>query len=169
MSLGDIATGFGASALLLERETSPADTRRRVGVPSAPGTDQRRQTASPLLASSEGGVSAYENGARDFDVFLCHNSADKAAVKRVGERLKQRGFAPWLDEWELPPGQPWQSALEQQMGRIRAAAVFFGGSGLSKWHEQEMRALLGEFVDRGAPVIPVLLPDASEKVPYLDS
>jgi hypothetical protein len=36
-----------------------------------------------------------------FDVFLCHNPADKPAVKAIGERLKDAGVKPWLDEWEL--------------------------------------------------------------------
>lgn len=35
----------------------------------------------------------------DFDVFLCYNSADKIAVKDVGERLKRLGILPWLDQW----------------------------------------------------------------------
>ena len=43
-----------------------------------------------------------------YDVFLCHNSSDKQEVKAVGERLRTRGILPWLDEWALPPGRPWQ-------------------------------------------------------------
>lgn len=95
-----------------------------------------------------------------FDVFLCHNSADKPSVKRIGARLKAQGILPWLDEWELPPGQPWQALLEQQITRIGSAAVFIGASGISPWHQQEMRGFLSEFADRQVPVIPVLLPDA---------
>jgi len=33
-----------------------------------------------------------------FDVFLCHNSADKSAVKRIGQKLMDVGILPWLDE-----------------------------------------------------------------------
>lgn len=98
--------------------------------------------------------------ANRFDVFLCHNSADKPTVKRIGEQLKQRGILPWLDEWELPPGQPWQALLEQRIGNIRSAAVCIGTSGISPWHQQEMRGFIAEFVERQVPVIPVLLPDA---------
>ena len=49
----------------------------------------------------------------DFDVFLCHHAVDKPAVKQVGERLKDRGILPWLDEWELRPGLPWQRLLRR--------------------------------------------------------
>src|SRR5262249_17953985 len=66
---------------------------------------------------------------KDFDVFLCHNHRDKVEVKRVGEQLKERGFVPWLDEWELPPGRPWQDLLEKQIRRIKSAAVFVGKDG----------------------------------------
>jgi TIR domain/CHAT domain len=95
-----------------------------------------------------------------FDVFLCHNTDDKPAVKRIGEQLKRQGLLPWLDEWELPPGVPWQQQLEVQIVAIRAAAVFVGRAGIGPWQQEELAALLSEFHRRKCPVIPVLLPDA---------
>jgi hypothetical protein len=99
----------------------------------------------------------------DYDVFLCHNSADKPAVKETGERLKQRGILPWLDEWELRPGLPWQRALERQIEKVKSAAVFVGSDGIGPWEQMELEAFLQEFVSRECPVIPVLLPDATRK------
>lgn len=99
----------------------------------------------------------------DFDVFLCHNSEDKPAVKEIGQRLKEQGILPWLDEWELRPGLPWQRLLEQQIAQIKSAAVFIGQSGIGPWQQLELEAFLREFVARGCPVIPVLLPDAPKK------
>ena len=98
-----------------------------------------------------------------FDVFLCHSSKDKPAVKSIGQRLKENGLLPWLDIWELPPGQPWQPLLERQIGSIRAAAVFVGAGGLGPWQEQELYTFLREFVRRQVPVIPVLLPEAPKE------
>jgi hypothetical protein len=98
-----------------------------------------------------------------FDVFLCHNSADKPDVKKIGKQLEERGILPWLDEWELRPGQPWQRLLEQQIGNIKSAAVFVGSAGVGPWQEQELEGFLSEFVSRQTPVIPVLLPDAPKK------
>jgi hypothetical protein len=98
--------------------------------------------------------------ANHFDVFLCHNSADKPAVRRIGDQLKEAGLLPWLDVDELPPGQPWQPLLEQQIQNIRAAAVCFGAAGIGPWQEREMYGFLSAFVKRGVPVIPLLLPDA---------
>jgi hypothetical protein len=96
----------------------------------------------------------------DFDVFLCHNDADKPIVRWVAERLREHDILPWLDEDELPPGRSWQEELEQQIERINAAAVFMGPEGLGPWQNREMRALLNEFEVRQRPVIPVLLPGA---------
>ena len=92
-----------------------------------------------------------------FDVFLCHNNKDKLEVKKIGEQLKERGILPWLDEWELRPGFPWQRLLEEQIEQIKSAAVFVGKDGVGPWQRQEMDAFLREFANRGCPVIPVLL------------
>ena len=97
---------------------------------------------------------------RDFDIFLCHHSIDKPAVKRIGDQLKQYGLLPWLDESELPLGRPWIRLLEEQIEHVKAAAVFVGKDGFGPWQRQELDALLREFVDRQCPVIPVLLEDA---------
>src|SRR5207237_9243415 len=62
----------------------------------------------------------------DFDVFLCYNETDRAAIINLGERLKDQGLLPWLDVWELRPGLPWQRVLESQIGQIKSAAIFVG-------------------------------------------
>ena len=98
-----------------------------------------------------------------FDVFLCHNSEDKAAVIEVARQLQAQGIEPWLDEWELRPGLDWQDALEGQIEQIQTAAVFVGNAGLGPWQRQEVKAFLREFVERGCPVIPVLLGSAPQE------
>ena len=98
-----------------------------------------------------------------FDVFLSHNGKDKPQVRRIGKALKARGLAPWLDEWELVPGRPWQEALEEIITTARSSAVLVGRDGLGPWEVPEMRASLSECVRRGLPVIPVLLPGAGER------
>lgn len=100
---------------------------------------------------------------KDFDVFLCYNVADRLAIIDIANGLKERGFLPWLDEWELQPGLPWQSSLELQIAMIRSAAVFVGAGGIGPWQRQEIDALLRQFVKRGCPVIPVILSNAPLK------
>ncbi len=96
--------------------------------------------------------------AEEFDVFLCHNSRDKDEVKRIGEELKHHGILPWLDEWNLRPGFPWQRALQDQIGQIKSAAVFVGKDSVGPWQNWEIEAFLMQFAQRRCPVIPVVLP-----------
>jgi tetratricopeptide (TPR) repeat protein len=98
-----------------------------------------------------------------FDVFLSHNSRDKPAVRQIAQALKDRGLRVWLDEWELVPGRRWIPALEKALETTKAAAVMVGESGFGRWEQPEYEGSLSEFVDRGIPVIPVLLPGAPEK------
>jgi nucleotide-binding universal stress UspA family protein len=65
-----------------------------------------------------------------FDVFLCHNSEDKPAVREIARQLDSRGIRAWLDEREIRPGLSWQSVLEEEIQDISAAAVFVGSSGI---------------------------------------
>ncbi len=95
----------------------------------------------------------------EFDVFLCHNSEDKPAVRDLAQQLRERGLRPWLDERELRPGLPWQRVLEEQIQSIPAAAVIIG-SHVGPWQDQELAAFMRQFVRRRCPVIPVLLPGA---------
>ena len=98
--------------------------------------------------------------AQAFDVFLCYDQQDKAAVKSIGEQLKQYGILPWLDEWELRPGLSWQHSLEQRIEQVKTAAVFIGQSSFMPWQRMEIEAFLREFAKRGCPIIPVFLTTA---------
>lgn len=99
----------------------------------------------------------------EFDVFISHNKCDRATVCRLGEELRKRGLRVWLDEWELPPGHQWLPALERIIATTKTAAVLVAKDGLGPWENQEMYGCLSQFVDRGLPVIPVLLPGARKR------
>ena len=98
-----------------------------------------------------------------YDVFLSHNSKDKAAVEEIARKLKSVGIRPWLDKWELPPGKSWVAALQKVIPSIGSAAIFFGPSGVGPWEEAETEAFLVEFVRRGCSVLPAILPDAPKE------
>jgi hypothetical protein len=98
-----------------------------------------------------------------FDVFLCHNSADKPAVERLARGLIQRGLRPWLDEGNLVPGAAWQETIEKALDRCNTCAVFLGPSGTGPWQNEEMRVALDRRFhqhEKKLSVIPVLLPGA---------
>lgn len=102
-------------------------------------------------------------------VFLSHNSADKPAVEALALQLrKERDIEPWLDKWNLIPGQPWQEELEVAIRACDRCAIFIGRGDpqkgvLGPWQNAELRALISRQIsERGSQfaVIPVLLPDA---------
>ena len=101
-----------------------------------------------------------------FDVFLCHNSMDKSLVRDIGERLTLKGILPWLDQWEIAPGQRWQRELSNQIKYVKSAAIFLGKNGIGPWQDQEQEAFIRHYINRGCPVIPVILPNC-RKVPEL--
>jgi hypothetical protein len=99
---------------------------------------------------------------RRFDVFQCHNSVDKEAVRRICRKLEEHGLRTWLDDEQIQPGLPWQDALEEQIETIGAVAIFVGRSSIGPWQRNELRAFIDQFVERRCPVIPVLLRGAGD-------
>jgi len=97
-----------------------------------------------------------------YDVFLSHATRDKPAVEELARRLRAAGIEPFLDKWQLVPGEPWQEALEAALERSRTCAVFLCPGHLGPWQNEEMRDDLDTLVqDKSRRVVPVLLPGAS--------
>lgn len=92
---------------------------------------------------------------------------DRQAIRQIALRLKEAGIWAWFDEWEVPPGTPFQRVLESQIESIKSAAVFIGPNGIGPWQDVETMALLRQFTVRGLRVIPVLLADCTDvpKIP----
>jgi hypothetical protein len=107
---------------------------------------------------------AYKNGhaISTFDVFLAHNSADKAKVRVISEQLKRRRLKPWLDIEQIPPGRCFQDIIQEAIPKVKSAAVIVGKKGLGRWEIVELRAFISQCVERGMPVIPVLLPGVTK-------
>jgi hypothetical protein len=99
----------------------------------------------------------------DYDVFLCHNSKDKEAVKRIGIKLKERGILPWLDEWDLEPGKVWIDELEIIISQVKSAVVCVGPNQTGPWEKIEIRTLLRKFVEGDLKVIPTILEGTTEE------
>lgn len=98
-----------------------------------------------------------------YDVFISYNSKDREIARQLGDKL-QNHISVWFDEWEIRPGSIFQSDLEKIANTCKSAIILIGYDGLGKWEEMEIRALLSQFVDRKIPIIPVLLPDASNEL-----
>ena len=47
-----------------------------------------------------------------YNVFLSHNSKDKAVVRAVAERLRADGLRVWIDDWGIRPGDSIPAKIE---------------------------------------------------------
>jgi WD40 repeat protein len=96
-----------------------------------------------------------------YDVFLCHNSHDKAAVRIVNEALRQEyNLNTFLDEATLVGGEAWEQSIQAALARAKACAVIVGPNGWGEYQlEQEVRpAVRRRSSEPAFRVIPVLLP-----------
>jgi hypothetical protein len=153
-ALGDIAEHIGKVITQLRSDRSNTNGNAALGGAANTIRSDHKNAASLLQSKI---------ATQDFDVFLCYNRQNRSEVKQIGEQLKLHGILPWLDEWELRPGMPWQRALEKQIDKIKSVAVFVGNDGIGPWQRMEVEAFLRAFVSRGCPVIPVLLKSAPQK------
>lgn len=100
-----------------------------------------------------------------YDVFLSHNSKDKPLVEIIATRLRDKEkLNPFLDKWNLTPGEPFPDELEHAIKNSKAIAVFVGPQGISPWHHEELRMALLQIINKkhDQKIIPVLLPGADE-------
>ncbi len=49
-------------------------------------------------------------------IFLCHASEDKERVKELYHQLKEAGYSPRLDKYDLLPGQNWRVEIRKMLG-----------------------------------------------------
>lgn len=101
-----------------------------------------------------------------YDVFMCHNSNDKPAVRQLNSMLRSANVRTWLDEDQIKPGDIWQDKLEAEISRIASCNIIVGDSGIGPWQDNERRAFINEFSNRRSKVIPVLI-DSPNSIPEL--
>lgn len=121
-------------------------------------TGRQRMTAAFVIKAKE--------AEGKFDVFLSHNSKDKAVVEKIAKQLKAVGLRPWLDKWNLAGGDTLMDALEQAIKTIPCAALCFGPADVGRWHIMEIRSYVSAWANKSARMIPVILPGV-EKAPEL--
>ncbi len=95
-------------------------------------------------------------------VFLCHAAEDKAEVRKLYTRLRLAGFAPWLDEEDLVPGQDWKAAIPLALSASAAVLVCLSPRTVSKagYVQREIKYALDraeEMPEGRIYIIPVIL------------
>lgn len=92
-----------------------------------------------------------------WDVFLAHNSADKARVRRLAKELAARGVRVWFDEDAIPTGGSIPLMVEEGIEASRTMVLCLSPEFLaSEWTRAERSAM--QYVDpanRERSLIPV--------------
>ncbi len=95
-----------------------------------------------------------------FDVFLSHNSVDKAWVSQLKDDLRRYGLKVWLDKDEIPPGDLFAKALEQGLEDSQAVALIISPAAMaSGWVEKEYYRALS-LTNQALRLVPVILRQA---------
>ena len=103
-------------------------------------------------------------------IFLCHAKEDAQPVKRVHTHLTRCGFHPWLDEFNLRPGQRWELEIRKAIRESDFVIVFLSSTCVSKRgfvHREIKLAMdtLEEFPEDRVYVIPVKLDECVAPTP----
>ncbi|MGZ9130762.1 MAG: toll/interleukin-1 receptor domain-containing protein, partial [Candidatus Binatia bacterium] len=97
------------------------------------------------------------NSGRGYDAFISYSKKDVQEVEKLARYLSDAGVRPWLDRWELVPGESWADAVRIALCEAPAVLVCIGESGLARSQLDEAGAFLEK---QRKVVIPVLLPGA---------
>lgn len=69
---------------------------------------------------------------RPLRIFLCHSSGDKPSARGLYRRLREDGFAPWLDEEDLLPGMDWQAEIPKAVRNSDVVIVCLSRGSITK-------------------------------------
>src|SRR3954452_5059438 len=110
-----------------------------------------------------------------YDVFLSHNSQDKARVRHLAERLRAAGVRVWFDSWVLKPGDDIYLSIERGLEASRTLVLCLSPAALSSdWVGLERSTVLfRDPSNAGRRFIPLLLadcdlPDTLRRYKYVD-
>ncbi|HEX6367829.1 MAG TPA: TIR domain-containing protein [Longimicrobium sp.] len=101
-------------------------------------------------------------------VFISHSSSDKPQVEALAVALRERGIDPWLDKWEIGPGDDIVASINRGLEEAGAGLVVFSPhSRESRWVEAEVSYLTYARIQEGKALIPVVLGDGVWVPPLL--
>ncbi|HEU0016490.1 MAG TPA: CHAT domain-containing protein, partial [Longimicrobium sp.] len=101
-------------------------------------------------------------------VFLSHSSKDKPQVEALAVALRERGIEPWLDKWEIGPGDDIVGSINRGLDEADAGIIVFSEhSGESRWVESEVSYLTYARIVESKALIPVVLGEGAWVPPLI--
>jgi TIR domain len=78
------------------------------------------------------------------NVFLCHASEDKPAIRALYKQIVADGYQPWFDEENILPGQDWQREITKAVKRSDVVLVCLSSSSINKtgYVQKEIKEVL---------------------------
>lgn len=101
-------------------------------------------------------------------VFISHASEDKERfVLDFAKRLCENGIDPWVDKWEILPGDSIiDKIFEEGIRQAQAVIVVLSKYSINKrWVQEELNASLVKRIQRGSRLIPVILDIDEDLIP----
>jgi hypothetical protein len=93
----------------------------------------------------------------DLLIFISHTSADKPFVRRIDARLRKAGYATWLDEHKLLPGDPLAETISEALTTANVVLVVVSAASVkSKWLRFELNKATERMIHGQCRVIPVI-------------
>ena len=103
-------------------------------------------------------------------VFCSHTSIDKPLVQDIAAQLAQAGIDPWVDAWEILPGENIAAKINQGLADADAGIVFCSRQAMaSDWVQNELSSLLQLAIEQQKPLIPVMIDPDAPLPPLLQS
>ena len=94
-------------------------------------------------------------------ISYAHEPESRAVARALATRLRRDGVPVWLDEWELQPGEEWQSRVKAALEESKTILAIISKSSIKpEWLQSELEDALAQ----NKVVIPVL----NEKAGFSD-
>jgi len=103
---------------------------------------------------------------KHYDVFCSYTRKYSDDVVPVCSELKMMKKRPWLDQWEIKPGDEFEEEIEHQIKKIKKYFIFIGDN-VGDFQKREIRQIIKQYEKNknDKKVIPILLKSLKEKTP----
>lgn len=83
-------------------------------------------------------------------IFLAHASEDKPQVRKLYQHLMEQGFSPWLDVFDLVPGQNWREEIPKAIEDAAVCLACLSKRSVAKesYVQREFRYGLSAYAER---------------------
>lgn len=79
------------------------------------------------------------------DVFISYAHEDRGLATKFADSLREQGCSPWLDIWNLRPGDDWKDEIQEALGRSKSIVVLLTPNSVrSPWVNRELNRLADE-------------------------